>query len=357
MTAFFADNKHVRTVGRSIFCNNIRYLSWCCSAVEFIFSGTELTAEIWTDWVMDEPWKEIFQPQAAVFINDEKLPRKRFAVNEGTNSYTIYKSEKCETVRIRIVKLSESAFSKIGICRIMADADITPSAPLPRRMEFIGDSITCGFGIEGKSAEEGFRTATENSWINYASKTARSFGADYHLISWSSIGVYSSDTKTDDINDSWIMPMLYDHTDITLENVIGAEGHAEWDFTEFVPDVIVVNLGTNDKSYTKGIAERIAGFKAAYIRFVSHIREKNPDAFIVCTLGMMGAELYPAIEEAVKEINDGKIISVELDNQLEEDGIGSESHPNYITHNKAALKLAEKISAITGWECNHSIFN
>ncbi|MBQ7980169.1 MAG: GDSL family lipase, partial [Oscillospiraceae bacterium] len=349
MQTFLADDKHVRTVGRSIFHNNIRYLSWSCSAVEFVCTGTEITAEIWTDWIMDEPWKEIFRPYIAVFANDEAVPRKRFAINEGTAVYTIYKSETAETVKICIMKLSEAAFSKIGIVGISADGEIAPTSPLPRRMEFIGDSITCGFGIEGKSAEEHFSTATENPYINYASKAARSFGAECNLISWSGIGVYSSDTKTDEINDSWLMPMLYDYTDLAVEGHIGIENHAEWDFSGFAPDVIVINLGTNDNFYTKGIPERVEGFKLAYEKFVRHIREKNPNSHIVCALGMMGAELYPAIEEAVKKLGDDKVYALEFDIQRDEDGIGSEQHPNYVTHNKAAVKLSGKISEITGW--------
>ncbi|MBQ3162168.1 MAG: GDSL family lipase [Oscillospiraceae bacterium] len=357
MQTFFADDKHVRTIGRSIFRNNIRYLSWSCSAVEFVFTGTEITAEIWTDWVNDEPWKEIFQPYLAVFINDEAVPRKRFAVNEGTDTYTIYKSDTAETVKIRIMKLSEAAFSKIGIISISADGETVPTSPLSRRMEFIGDSITCGFGIEGKCAEEGFRTSTENPYINYASKAARSFCAECNLISWSSIGVYSSDTKTDEINDSWLMPMLYGYTDIGIENSLGIDEHAEWDFSSFPPDVIVVNLGTNDNFYTKGIPERVDGFKAAYEKFVRKIRALNPHSHIICTLGMMGAELYPAIEETVQKLDDDKVYALGFDVQRDEDGIGCENHPNSVTHNKAAIKLAEKISKITGWECDNSVFD
>ena len=58
MMKYAADNNHVRVLGRSLFINGTRYLSWSCSAVEFVFTGTEVTAEIWTDWVLDEPWKE-----------------------------------------------------------------------------------------------------------------------------------------------------------------------------------------------------------------------------------------------------------------------------------------------------------
>lgn len=357
MLTFLADDKHVRTIGRSIFHNNIRYLSWSCSAVEFVFSGTEITAEIWTDWVNDEPWKGIFQPFVAVFVNDETVPYKRFAINEGSAVYSIYKNETAEAVKIRIVKLSEAAFSKIGISSISADTETAPTTPPARRIEYIGDSITCGFGIEGKSADEHFSTSTENPYINYASKTARSFGAECNLISWSGIGVYSSDTKTDEINDSWIMPMLYDYTDIGIEGTLDIKKHIEWDFSSFAPDVIVINLGTNDNFYTKGIPERIEGFKLAYEKFVRNIRVKNPNSHIICTLGMMGAELYPAIEEAVKNLGDNKIYALEFDVQRNEDGIGSENHPNSVTHNKAAVRLAEKISEITGWECDKSAFD
>lgn len=357
MQTFLADDKHVRTIGRSIFHNNIRYLSWSCSAIEFTFTGAELNAEIWTDWVKDEPWKEIFQPYFAVFVNDEAVPCKRFAINEGTVVYPIYKSDKAETVKIRIMKLSEAAFSKSGIVSINADGEIAPTVPLQRRIEFIGDSITCGFGIEGKCAEEGFRTATENPYINYASKAARSFGAEYNLISWSGVGVYSSDTKTDEINDSWVVPSYYSYTDLATEGVIGIDKHIEWDFGSFVPDVIVINLGTNDKSYTKGIPERVDGFKLAYEKFVRDVRKKNHNAHIICALGMMGAELYPTIAEVVDKLDDDRIHALEFDVQRDEDGIGCEQHPNFVTHNKAAVKLSEKISSITGWEYDCSVFN
>ncbi|MDE5992138.1 MAG: SGNH/GDSL hydrolase family protein, partial [Oscillospiraceae bacterium] len=206
--------------------------------------------------------------------------------------------------------------------------------------------ITCGFGIESKSTEDGFRTAEENSDITYAALTAKTFGADFNLISWSTIGVWSSDTKDGTRNDGWIMPMIYDAADVGIE---GVTDRTPWDFGSFVPDVIVVNLGTNDESYTKDIPERQEEFSAAYRDFIADVRKKNPDSYIVCALGMMGAELFPAIEKAVSDLSDGKIFALELDGQLEADGTGSGGHPNAVTHKKAAEKLIGKISEITGW--------
>ncbi len=351
MINFFADCGSVRPIGRSIFRGGIRYLSWSCSAVEFVFTGSLVCADIWTDWVRDEPWKDIFQPQVGVFVNG-KMSR-RFAVSEGTNNYTVYKSDTPKEVTIRIVKLSESAFSKIGIVSLSADGEPRPTAQPTRRMEFIGDSITCGFGIEGKSADERFRTETENPCKTYAALTAEYFGAEYNLISWSSIGVYSSSCSPDADKpaDEWVMPMLYDFTDIGVENILGSEPEL-WDFESFVPDVIVINLGTNDSSFTKDIPERIKAFKKAYGDFLLHIREKNPGSYIFCVLGMMGnllgGRLFPAVEETVREINDGRIFALELDEQKESDGIGCENHPNAVTHRKAAEKLIERIRETTG---------
>ena len=233
----------------------------------------------------------------------------------------------------------------MGIVSFSADGEIVPAKPRLKKFEFIGDSITCGFGIEGKSAEEGFRTETENSYITYGAEVAKAFNADFNLISWSTIGVYSSDCKEDNgkPNDGWIMPMLYDYTDIGIEGTLNIPEHIEWDFESFVPDVIVVNLGTNDMSFTKKIPERVNAFKEAYKKFILHIREKNPTSEIFCVLGMMGRELCPAIEEAAAEMNDKKVRALGLDEQLEADGIGAEKHPNFVTHKKAAEKIIAEI--------------
>lgn len=346
MMKLFADDKHVRALGRTVVHGSVRYLSWSRSGVEFVFSGTKLSAELWTDWILDEPWKEIFQPWIAVFVNDESEPKMRFPLTAGTNSYTIFESDTAETVTVRLVKLSEAAFSKLGIVSLSAEGEVRPSEPKSRRMEFIGDSITCGFGIESSSAEDSFRTSEENSEITYAALTAKAFGADFSLVSWSTIGVWSSDTKDDTRNDGWIMPMIYDAADVGIE---GVAERTQWDFSSFPPDVIVVNLGTNDASYTKGIPERQEDFSAAYGDFIADVREKNPNSYIVCILGMMGAELFPFIEKAVSKLNDGKIFAFELDGQLESDGTGSGGHPNAVTHRKSAEKLIGKISEITGW--------
>ena len=66
--------------------------------------------------------------------------------------------------------------------------------------------------------------------------------------------------------------------------------------------------------------------------------------------GNDGGRAFPQIEKAAGSLNDDKVYLLWFDVQKKEDGTGSEQHPNYITHKKAAEKLCEKISEITGWK-------
>ncbi len=67
----------------------------------------------------------------------------------------------------------------------------------------------------------------------------------------------------------------------------------EWDFSKHQPDVVVVNLGTNDDSYCKNDSTRQEEYKTEYVEFIKEIRQNNPNAAIICTR-IMGDRLYPS---------------------------------------------------------------
>ncbi len=146
-------------------------------------------------------------------------------------------------------------------------------------------------------------------------------------------------------DNAWTMPVIYDYTDKAVDGMLGNEPE-KWDFSRFAPQLIVVNLGTNDKDFTRGIPERTAAFENCYREFIAHIREKNPQAHIICALGAMGRELLPQVENAVKVLADERITSLGFDVQREEDGIGSEWHPSAVTHRKMADKLIAEIKRL-----------
>lgn len=145
------------------------------------------------------------------------------------------------------------------------------------------------------------------------------------------------------------MPKYYDKQGNSSGTfLIGmSNGKMPWNFdNEKEPDVIVLNLGTNDASYCKD-AEKKSEFVKAYVEFIKQLRGHRPNAQIICCLGIMGADLYPQVEEAVKQYHeatgDKRVTSMKFDNQNPADGYAVDYHPTEATHEKAAKKLAEYI--------------
>ena len=124
-------------------------------------------------------------------------------------------------------------------------------------------------------------------------------------------------------------------------------GNEEWDFSKFPNDVAVINLVTNDGAYAA--ESKHDEYIQEYANFLGLIRENNPNSYIICTLGMMGCEnLFPLIEKAISLFGDKKVFSLLLPNQKVEDGIGSQYHPNKVTHAKVATIVYEKIKEVLG---------
>ena len=127
----------------------------------------------------------------------------------------------------------------------------------------------------------------------------------------------------------------------------------KWDFAAYTPDLIVVNLGTNDDSYTQNSRERQREYCEAYTAFLKEIRSHNPDAKILCTLGVMGDRLYPWVEKAAKDYTeqtgDTNIACMRFSVQSPADGYAADWHPTKATHDKAAQKLTAEIRELMGW--------
>lgn len=348
---FYADDSNVNVIGRSLMMNNTRYLGYSCSAIEFEFTGTKVEADIWTD---SDTLETELKAWVAVFVNDEELPVKRFSL-EKNGIYLLYEGAKPQTTKIRLVKYSEAAFGKIGIRSIRIDSDQPPrpTKKKSRRIEFIGNSITCGYGNEGIWNVDTFQTSQENPWEAYAALTARKLEADYQLVCWSGIGIISNYTEQEVPNTTeWLMPQLYPYTDRATDQVLGNTEPEVWKNERFDPDCIVINLGTNDSSYTKNINERVEAFGNRYYEFVREVRNKNPRSKILCTLGAMGQDLCEAIRQQVERMNsegDDNVHFMDFDVQREEDGIGTDWHPSKATHRKMAVKLTDKLKTIMNW--------
>ncbi len=356
---FQVTKETVKTTGRILYKDGTAYLGFSGSSISFTFVGKKAEICIWSD---ADIWAEELKGQVAVYVNDEAEPVKRICLGNGEVVYTLYESDVEEKVTITLMKYSEAAFSMCGVRYIEVDGEqlCTPPEAKERKMEIIGDSITCGYGVEADSEAQPFHTATENPTKSYSLLTAKALGADVNLVSWSGNGItskYVEETATEPLTEGGLMPKVYQYTDISgSERLYGADESKweKWDFSRFVPDIILVNLGTNDCSWCKDIQERKDTYRDEYVKFLKYIRTNNPNAEILCMLGTMDQRVLKELEEAVQifaeEQQDSKVHFLALQPQNPEDGYGADWHPCALTHRMTAEVVVEEVRKIMNWQ-------
>jgi lysophospholipase L1-like esterase len=237
----------------------------------------------------------------------------------------------------------------VGVTQLLAvvptdGGTLVPTpAPSRRRIEVIGDSITCGFGVLGSDASCAFSPETEAEPLAWGALAARELGALHTSIAVSGIGVY----RNYDGDTAGTMPEVYDRA-------IADDPSSAWDHS-FVPEVIVVNLGTNDFAGGKG--DPGPAFRDAYEIFLAHLRALHAEASIVVASSPMlsGTNRLLArdyIDQAIvgrHEAGDRKITLLDLGEQDPADGLGCGYHPSVATQAKMAAKLVNHLRITLGW--------
>src|SRR4051812_14494366 len=157
----------------------------------------------------------------------------------------------------------------LGLILDEGAALLAPPAPAARRLQFIGDSITCGYGIDAADQYERFSPATENHYRAFGALAARALGAEAVTVAYSGKGLYRN------FGGDTVEPMPELHERVLLER------RDRWDFTRWTPDAVVINLGTNDF----GPGDPGPRFGEAYRAFLARLKANHPGAHILCTLG------------------------------------------------------------------------
>ena len=254
-----------------------------------------------------------------------------------------------ETHDVRIIKLSECTSSLVGIVEIVTDGQMEKLPEADEKLLVIGDSITCGYGVEGDLTQT-LTTATENATAAYGWLAAEELGMDVQLFSFSGFGIISGYTDDGKINDGCLVPPLYEFCG--MNSFVFPEGHTlqeiPWDAARFRPDWIVLNLGTNDLSYCREDPEKKASFGKKYGQFLRKIRAGAPGARILCVLGVMGTglnhEMVSTVHTYCEETGDALVRALAVEEQDQTaDGVGTDWHPSAATQKKLARKVADAI--------------
>jgi lysophospholipase L1-like esterase len=164
-------------------------------------------------------------------------------------------------------------------------------------VQFFGDSITAGACNEDGAADQWESYATHNGALSYAALTAAGINAQYRNTAVSGMGIimgYVPKTARQ------IWDRLYPET-----------GSAKADEAGFMPDVVFVNYGENDDSFSKRQGMPFPPeFTDGYVELIKSMRAAYPKAEIVLLRGGMsgGANSVPlreAWEAAVKKLEGG----------------------------------------------------
>jgi lysophospholipase L1-like esterase len=357
MTDFTADSSHVMPVGRTQFDNGTLWMAFSGSGASFTITAKKLIVTLAGDSGarVRKAGENTNLARVAIYVNGQRTIDELLLKQEQT--YTVFEGSTQQTAAVNIIKLSEAALSLAGIKNISADegAVIIPAEAKPRRIEIIGDSITCGYGVDDENCSHHFSTATEDVTKSYSYKMAQALDADYSMVSISGWGIISGWTGDGTKKSDQQLPPYYEKFGFSYNTF--ADGKqaqtTNWDFSRFVPDVIVINLGTNDDSYCNGQQEREKDYANQYVNFLKTVRRNNPHAHIICSLGIMGDRLYPEIQKAVinyiNETEDANINTFRFNPQIAADGYAADWHPTEKTHTKAAAALTSEIKTIMKW--------
>ncbi len=352
---FLPTEEYVKVLGRTVMLDDCRLLCTSGSGIEFEYTGSWLKVTFLGDSSTDSTdnilrWRD----HARVMIEVDGHIMLDTSISHDKASYIVYGEDPATPSQkhvVRITKLSEPRMSSVGIGEIEIEAEAmpVPTVNKAKLVEFIGDSITCGYGVDTAHELCPFSTTTENVSKAYAYIATKELDVDYSMVSYSGHGLVSGWTPDANIpKKEELLPPYYEIVAYSYNNFRGFEPQsARWDFKR-QPDVIVINLGTNDFSYTLDVEEKVAEYEECYVEFLNQVRANNPKAHIICSLGIMLDDLYPAVERVVeaysKMSGDANISAMHfIPQNPERDGYAADYHPSPVTQQLAAKQMCDEL--------------
>lgn len=254
------------------------------------------------------------------------------------------KKSKVKEHQVVIQKRTEAGCGTTTVHAFMTDGRFVQAAPMKeRQIEFIGDSYTCGYGVDAPSRKDPFTDETENASRTYASIVSRYFDADYMAIAHSGRGI----CRNAGSNIPWeVMPDLYEYT-------IDRDSTTRWSVeqSEFRPDITVIYLGTND--FSSYMMPDFNKFRKGYMRMLAEVKANyGEDHPILCVASKVSDYQFVYVRNVVNNcgLKNVHYLGYFPSQHLGTDeDLGAGWHPNYNGQQKIAYSIIPYIATITGW--------
>ena len=355
--------RYLRVYGRNDGTLSPCTLFWTGSGIEMNVKAKELWIEVEADYSDYEPWISIAVDGAVV---------ARQMLVKGRYWIPVLRMMDRDTMRnVRILRevqaMSGDADCMLRIHGVRIDGEFVPLEEKAGKIEFIGDSLTSGEGTIGAVGELNWNSMVFSAVNGYAVQTADALNLDFHVISQSGWGVLSSW----DGDPSCSLPQYYEQVCGLLKGERNKQLGADqpYDFAGWLPEVVVIALGTNDASafeqpaqYTDGTTGELFDQKknadgtfeeASKQRlmddmeaFLVKIRKNNPKAQMIWIYNMMVSdvnEVVTDVVEAYKEkTGDTRVSALKLPIVTQET-TGSREHPGVEAHKQYAKVLVKEL--------------
>lgn len=325
------DDMHIRELGRTYSRDGWWYMSQNNAGFEIRMEGTSLSMEV----KLNDDVPSTLYPLIKIFVDDEEEDTMQL---NGNGVYTLVEGLPEGQHIVKVIKVSESSMGSLAVRNLTMNADgtlYTPPQAKARRIEFIGDSITTSYGNVGLPSESNYLSRDEDSSQGYAAMVAEHYDADVRIVAGAGRGLVRNNT-----GDTNLLPSkLFEEYDVWNSDPYP---HEEW-----IPQVVVINLGTNDGS--AGVTQE--EFLNAGKKFIRTIRSKSADAQIVWAYGVMGKTYEETIRTMVEQMNsegDTKVHCVIFDDMADNEH-GALGHPNVAGHRTMADRMIAEMDQFVQW--------
>ena len=215
---------------------------------------------------------------------------------------------------------------------------LPPPPPPAHKIEIVGDSFTVGYGDEGPAECKDLRPY-ENSYMSYGQITGRLLNAEARQIAVSGTGMVRNWAEPGPESPE-PMPARYGRL---LEN----DKASNWDFSKWIPEAVVINLGTND--FSTEPRTKPETYKARYHQFIKRVLGYYPGAAVFCMAQKPFDGLAKAVAEEENAAGNKAVYFVGYKHDGEVYGYGCDLHPTAASQAQFAQTLAAALREKLGW--------
>ncbi|HNY32498.1 MAG TPA: GDSL-type esterase/lipase family protein [Fibrobacteria bacterium] len=260
-------NPGPRPVGRHLRQGNGWIFGWPGTGLDLRFRGRGLKARV----AGSIAWVEVVANGTS----------RALEIGANGDTVDLVESQPLQEWTVRIRKRTEGSVGELHLrdLQVMEGTWMEPPPAPARRIEFLGDSITCAYGCLEPDPLKGFDPATEDFGRSWAKVAGDLLDGEVHAQAWSGIGVVRNWPGVDRPP----LPRFWKRAVPTRPG--------DWDLSSWMPHLVVVNLCSNDYGVLPFLADR--EFVEGAVAWLRDVRAHRPHAPVVVVDGPLLKNDHP----------------------------------------------------------------